>query len=162
MTDELPPTQPDEENSERLSRPASVTWLAFGVLSITVFGFLRAYLAIRGWRFLESWPGVSPLYLTVSGLLVGLLSAWVFWALANRKQWALRLSEAAVLTLVLGYWLDQIFVAEHPFSDPAGAARAFLPVNWPFAAGVTVLVLLYVRLVTSNAKVKAYFGDENE
>lgn len=136
--------------------------LAFGVLSITVLGFLRGYLAVRDWSFLASWPGVSPLYLAVTGVLVGLLGAVVFWAIASRKRIAMRLAEAAVLTIALGYWLDQIFVAEHPFSDPAGAAKAFLPVNWPFAAFVTVIIIGYVELMRRSARVKAYFGDDNE
>jgi hypothetical protein len=143
-------------------RPLSVTLLAFGVLSITVLGFLRGYLAIRDWRFLASWPGVSPLYLAATGILVGLLGAIVFWALASRKRYAMRLTEAAMLALALGYWLDQIFVAEHPFSDPAGTAKAFLPVNWPFAAAVTAMVFLSVEIMRRSARVKAYFGEENE
>lgn len=162
MTDDLSPVSPSEINPGPPARPGSVTLLAFGVLSITVLGLLRAYLAIRGWQFLASWPGVSPFYLAASGLLVGLLGAVVFWALASRKSWALRLAQAVVLTFALAYWLDQIFVADHPFSDPAGAARAFLPVNWPFAAGVTAFILIYTGLVVRNARVKAYFGDENE
>jgi len=162
MTDDLPPTTSTGANPEPPARPWSVTLLAFGVLSITVLGFLRGYLAIRDWRFLASWPGVSPLYLAATGVLVGLLGAIVFWALACRKRWAMRLAQAAVLTLALGYWLDQIFVADHPFSDPAGAARAFLPVNWPFAVGVTAIIMIYTGLVARSASVKAYFGDNNE
>lgn len=155
------PAVPDP-NPESQARPRSVLWLEVGVLIITALGFLRGYLAIRGWRFLASWPGVSPFYLAASGLLVGVIGAVVFWALARRKQWALRLTQAALLTSLLAYWLDQIFVSEHPFSDPAGAAKAFLPVNWPFAAGVTVFIMVYTGLVLRSARVRAYFGDENE
>ena len=159
--DSSQPTVPDA-NLEAPARPWSVTLLGFGVLSITVLGFLRGYLAIREWYFLASWPGVSPLYLAASGLLVGLVGAFVFWALASRKPRALYLTQAAVLTFALAYWLDQIFVADHPFSDPAGTARPFLPANWAFAAGVTAFVLIYTGLVVRSARVQAYFGEENE
>jgi hypothetical protein len=151
-----------EADPQPPARPLSVTLLAIGVLSITILGALRAYLAIRDWRFLASWPGVSPLYLAVTGALVALVGALVFYGLAWRKKWALKLTQAAVLTLALGYWLDQIFVADHPFSDPSGSAAAFLPVNWPFAAVVTFLILLYTSWVVRNPKVKAYFGDDHE
>jgi hypothetical protein len=160
-SDPTSPTGP-EVNPTPSARPLSVTLLAIGVLSITILGALRAYLAIRDWRFLASWPGVSPLYLAVTGALVAFIGALVFYGLASRKKWALKLTQAAVLTFALGYWLDQIFVADHPFSDPSGSATAFLPVNWPFAAVVTFLILLYTGWLVRNPKVKAYFGDENE
>lgn len=146
----------------RPSRPPSVTLLAFGVLSITVLGLLRLYLAIREWRFLASWPGVSPLYLAATGLLVGLLGGLVFWAILTRQPYAMRLAEAAVLTLALGYWLDQIFVADHAYRDPAGATQAFLPHNWMFTACVTAFIIIYTILVARSHRVKAYFGDNHE
>lgn len=162
MSDEPVETSLSEERQASPARPGSVTWLIIGVLTITVLGFLRGYLAIRGWEFLASWPGVSPLYLVVSGLLVGFLGGAVVWALVTKKHWALRFTEAVVLTFALAYWLDQIFVADHPYDDPAGVARAFLPVNWLFAAGVTIFIMIYIGLVVRSTRVKAYFGDENE
>lgn len=157
IEESLPPTIPTPPK-----RLWSVTILETGVLIITVMGFLRGYLAIREARFLASWPGVSPAYLAVTGILVGMLGALVLYGLVRRKHWGMRLAYAAMLTIALGYWLDQIFVADHPYGDPAGAAKAFLPVNWPFAAAVTAILITYTGLVARSSKVKAYFGDEND
>ena len=155
---ESPPASPPAEPR----RPRSVTLLALGVLSIAVLGSLRAYLAVRDWQFLANWPGVSPLFLMVTGLAFAILGVVVFWALWWRNIWALRLTWAASLTFALIYWLDQIFVAEHPPYDPTGAAQPFLPSNWLFAASVTAILLLYTAWVVHRADVKAYYGDMNE
>jgi hypothetical protein len=171
MTDDtFLPTPPNSEPFEAptaaqpadLRRPRSVTLLALGVLSIAVLGLLRAYLAIREWQFLSTWPGVSPLYLAASGLAFALLGAVVFWALWWRKPWALHLTWAASLTFALVYWLDQIFVAERPVYDPEGIAGPFLPGNWLFAASATAILLLYTAWVVHRVDVKAYFGDMHE
>lgn len=143
-------------------RPRSLTLFALGMLIIALLGWLRCILAIRQWTFLSSWAGVSPAYLALSGAGVGLLGLLVVWSLWFRKHWALSLAQSAMLTFALAYWLDQIFVADHPFADPAGVAKPFLPVNWLFAAGVTAVLLLYTGWVLRRAKVKAYFGELNE
>lgn len=145
-----------------LPRPRSVTLLALGMLAIAAFGLLRAYLAIRQWQFLAAWPGVSPAYLAFGGLAVGLLCLWVFWALWWRKTFALRLTWAAAWTLALAYWLDQVFVADHPYHYSSTLPKAFLQHNWPFAAGVTLVFLFYTAWVVRRVKVKTYYGETNE
>jgi hypothetical protein len=65
---------------------------------------------------------------------------------------------AEALTYALYYWLDQVFLVDHPVSGAQGASRILLPVNWPFAVGATVISLAYVTWTLNRKKVKAYFG----
>jgi len=66
--------------------------------------------------------------------------------------------QAVALSYALYYWLDHVFLEDHPASGAVGAQQALLPVNWQFAVVATVACLAYVVWVLSRPKVKAYFG----
>jgi hypothetical protein len=68
--------------------------------------------------------------------------------------------QALALTYALYYWLDHVFLVDHPMGGASGAARALLPINWPFAAGVTVVCLAYTAWTLNRRKVKTYFSQE--
>ncbi|OGO30999.1 MAG: hypothetical protein A2136_02625 [Chloroflexi bacterium RBG_16_54_11] len=142
----------------RTSHPGSVTILALGVLIITAINLTRLILSIRYWDFLATWPGVSPLYMVMTGFIWTLAGLPLLWGLWRGKYWAPRLMQAVALTYALYYWLDQVFLVDHPVSGAEGARRALLPVNWQFAIGVTVLCLAYTAWTLNRARVKAYFG----
>jgi fucose 4-O-acetylase-like acetyltransferase len=55
--------------NQKSKRPFSVTLFALAVLSIAVIHLVRFIQAIQQWEFLASWPGVSPLYLAVTGIV---------------------------------------------------------------------------------------------
>jgi hypothetical protein len=147
-----------EQPSPRMRRPGSVTLLALGVLIITVINLTRLILSIKDWDFLVSWPGVSPWYVMLTGLIWTLAGFPLIWGLWRGKSWAPRLMEAVALTYALYYWLDQVFLVDHPVGGSEGARRALLPVNWQFAVGATVVCLATIAWTLSRRKVKAYFG----
>ncbi len=140
-----------------MPRPGSVTLLAVGVLIITILNFYRLILSILHWKFLASWPGVSPIYIAMTGLIWSMAGAVLLWGLWGAKTWAPGLMQAVALTYACYYWLDHLFLVAHPVSDAAGAAHAFLPVNWPFALVVTVVSLSFVAWTLRRPQVKAYF-----
>jgi hypothetical protein len=145
------------------ARPGSVTILALGVLIITVINLIRLILSITYWDFLDSWPGVSPLYVVSTGFIWALTGSLLLWGLWRAKNWAPRLMQAVALTYALYYWLDSIFLMDHPISGAMGAQRALLPVNWQFAVGVTVVCLVYTAWTLRRPKVRVYFGlDESK
>src|SRR4030066_713049 len=156
------PDSPSESKAEvgspPISRPARVTILALGVLIITINNRLRLLLSIANWDFLNSWPGVSPLYMVFTGLIWTLTGSLLFWGVWTAKPWAPKLMQAVALTYALYYWLDHVFLVDHPISGAMGAQRALLPVNWQFAAGATVVCLAYTAWTLRRPKVKAYFG----
>jgi hypothetical protein len=143
-----------------ISRPGVVTILALGVLIITILNLLRLVLSITNWEFLKSWPGVSPWYMVLTGLVWSLTGSLLFWGLWTAKKWAPKLMEAVSLTYALYYWLDHILLMKHPTGGVVDTQRILLPVNWKFAAGVTVVCLVYIAWTLSRSRVKAYFNQE--
>jgi hypothetical protein len=141
-----------------MKRPHSVTILALGVLIITVTNLMRFGLSLKDWSFLASQPGVSPLYLAISGFLWAVAGGCLVVGLWRAKTWAPRLMQAIALTYALYYWLDLIFLKDHPVSVKAGALQAILPVSWQFSAGVTVVCLAYMAWTLGRKKVKTFFG----
>lgn len=138
-------------------RPLSVTILLIGVLIITVINLVRFVLSIRNWGFLSTRLEISPLYLSLTGLIWAVAGATLLWGLWRVKIWAPRLMQAIALTYALYYWLDLIFLKDHPADGMSGGVRAILPINWPFSAGVTVASLVYVAWTLGRTKVKTYF-----
>lgn len=139
-------------------RPWSVTLLALGVLIITVINLARFVLSIKYWGFLNSQPVISPFYLAITGLIWTVAGSFLLWGLWRAKIWAPKLMQAAALTYALYYWLDQLFLKDHPVRGATGAIRALLPDNWQFSAGVTVVCLVYIAWTLGRSKVKTYFG----
>ncbi len=138
-------------------RPLSVTILLLGVLSITVVNLVRFVLGLGYRDFLASQPGVPWLYIILTGLIWTAAGSILCWGLWRAKQWAPRLMQAMALTYAAYYWLDHLFLVDHPARGAAGAQRALLPVNWSFAAGTTVVCLAYVTWVLGRRKVQAFF-----
>jgi len=139
-------------------RPRSVTLLAILVLIIAIINILRFALSIRYWVFLSSRSAVSPLYLALTGLVWSVAGAAVIWGLWYAKSWAPKLMRAVGLTYALYYWLDLIFLKDHPISGTSGTVVALLPTNWLFAAILTVIGLVFMEWVLGRAKVIEYFS----
>ena len=154
-----PGTPPELQDAlQQVKRPFTVTLLALGVLIITVINLARFILSLRYWSFLASQPGPSPLYLALTGVIwtvAGSLLLWGLWKPASRAP---RLTEAEALSYALYYWLDLLFVRDHPVNGAPVAVRAVLPINWQYSALVTVVCLVYIVWFLSRPKVKAYFS----
>ena len=147
-----------EAESAPASRPVRVTIMGIGVLIITIINLTRQVLSVMYWDFLENWPGVSPLYMMITGFVWTLTGSILLWGLWTAKSWAPRLMRAVALAYALYYWLDHIFLSDHSASGAVGIQRALLPVNWQFAAGVTVICLVFTAWTLEQSKVKTYFG----
>jgi hypothetical protein len=137
-------------------RPLSVTLLAAGVLIITVINLIRLGLSIRYWSFLGSRSGISPLYLTLTGLIWSAAGLALLWGLWKAKKWAPKLMQAVGLTYALYYWLDHIFLMDHPVNGMTDILRTVQP----FSVVVTVVCLVFMVWTLGRANVKAYFGKD--
>lgn len=151
-----------EDPGSGMPRPYGVTLLALGVLSITVLNLVRFIMAIRSWQFLDELPGVSPLYLTLTGFIWALTGMALFWSLWRGMGWAPRLMQAVMLTYAAYYWLDRIFLAERAASSLQESAGVFLPLNWPFTITVTALLMGFTVWILSRTDTKAFFGERHE
>lgn len=154
---DIQPEAPATPQTRKVKRPWSVTLLVLGVLIITVINLARFILSLRYWDFLVSLPGPSPVYLAISGFAWAVAGGFLLWSLWKPVGWACRLMEAEALTYALYYWLDLLFIRDHPVNGAPLAIRAILPTHWQFSAGVTVVCLIYIVWTLGRSKVKVYF-----
>ncbi|NJD58766.1 MAG: hypothetical protein C3F13_14695 [Anaerolineales bacterium] len=156
-----PEKSPGDYPLEVKKRPRSVTLLVLIVLTITIISFLRFVLSIWSWSFIASRSIISPLYLALTGLVWFMAGAALIWGLWTAKSWAPRLMQAVGLTYALYYWLDQVFLKDHPVSGATSTMQVILPTNWPFAIGLTVVLLVFMEWTLNRARVKAYFAAQD-
>jgi len=113
-----------------------VLYLGFAFFGLS--GWVRMGYAIQNWYWLI-FSGIQPgpLYMIVSGALWGLVGfaalAWMIF----RRQWYRLVGLGAALFFAFTYWIDRLFIATGPGSSS----------NTPFAALMTILLLVYVALV---------------
>jgi hypothetical protein len=130
-------------------RPFFVTLLTVMVLIIASTHLVRFIEALSEWDFLSSLPRVSPAYLAASGLLwtlVGLPLIWGLWRGHAQAPKAIRILAPAYTSY---YWLDRILV-----KSVVGS-----PANWPFALGLTIILLVLIFWVLSTSKSRSFFGE---
>lgn len=131
----------------RRKRPFSVTLLTLLVLTITILHWIRFFMALSWWDFLETLPRVSPLFLTLTGFIWGVAGLPLIWGLWLGLRWA---PQAAIMVSLLYstyYWIDRIFVAN--FAVDRG--------RWPFLAGMTLLLLVFVLLTLTRSDSRYFF-----
>jgi hypothetical protein len=159
---ETNPTPPGVPASPPLRRPFSVTLLAVGVIIIGALSLARFGLALRYWEYLDTLTTVSPWYLALSGLVWGLAGLPLAWGLLRGKAWSPRLMRAMALTYATYFWLDQVFLQDHPLSAAEGGARLLLPGNWTFEAGLTVVLLAFTVWTLNRRATQLYCGEIDE
>ena len=155
-------TTPPATPTPRPRRPFCVTLLALGVITIGALNLARFALALRYWDYLDKLTTVSPWYLALSGLGWGLAALLLTWGLLRRKAWAPNLMQAMALSYATYFWLDQVFLQDHPLPGAEGGAKLLLPGNWTFEAGLTILLLAFVVWTLKRRTTRIYFGDMNE
>lgn len=137
------------DHQPHFRRPFGVTLLALGVLILAGINLDRFIEAIRLWEYLSQLLPVSPLYLAVTGLVWGLAGIPIALGLWRGWRWAPRLTRLGVLAYLLYYWVDRLSI-----ENQSGQS-----VNLPFAAGATLVILVYVFWLLSLRKVKNFFGE---
>jgi hypothetical protein len=139
--------QSQDHNLHPLTRPFRVTLLAMGVLTIASLNLLRLVEAVRQWKFLTSLTGVSPLYLTLTGLIWASAGLPLFWGLLRGHARAARFTPGYALVFALYYWLDRIWIAN----------RAITLTNWPVTAVLTAIGLAYTFWALRTRASRGYF-----
>lgn len=137
---------------ETRKRPFLVTLLAVLVLTITIINLVRLVKTLTLWNFLASLPGVSPLYLATTGLIGFLIGIPLFWGLWTGDPRAPKVTKIVTVLYLSYQWIERIVLTK---------ARYRLD-NWPFAASMTLIIILFVFWTLWRSDVKAYFGDLHE
>jgi hypothetical protein len=126
-------------------RPASVTSLLFVVLTLTTWNAVRLGAAIADWNALKEFaPRPGPLYiaLTASFWTLSGLATWM--AIRRRNPRARSYFAFYVPGYTLWWWADRLLLQN---ANP----------NWPFALGLTILLLGVTALDFFNKKTISYF-----
>jgi len=133
-------------------RPFLVTLLALLVLSITIIYLVRLINSITLWKFLAALPGISPLYLALTGLILTLVGALLFFGLWTGNPRAPRATRVLTVAYLSYQWLEWI--------QSVRVGNEFE--NWPFAAGMTLFVIIFIFWTLSRSDAKTFFGDMYE
>ena len=133
-------------------RPFLVTLLALLVLSITIIYLVRLINSMTLWNFLAALPGISPLYLALTGLILTLVGALLFFGLWTGNPRAPRATRVLTVAYLSYQWLEWI--------QSVRGGNEFE--NWPFAAGMTLFVIIFIFWTLSRSDAKTFFGDMHE
>jgi hypothetical protein len=126
--------------------------LTLGFLLFSLTGWLRLYLSFLDWQLLTSlglYPG--PLYLAIYGTITGLFGVIAVVGLWLRRSWAPTAARIGALAVAALYWFDRLLFTQ----------SASNWVNWPFSAGMTLVLLLFVFLALP-APVKGKFFNSSQ
>ncbi|MFZ3078457.1 MAG: hypothetical protein WA109_02125 [Bellilinea sp.] len=122
--------KPEQSTTSR--RPWWLKLLAFGMLALSLSGWLRLEQSVARWDALSQaglQPG--PLYLAITGALAGLAALAVCTAIWRRSRWTPGLTLAVLVGWIIWLWVDRLWIARSP------AALT----NWPFLLGACALIL---------------------
>lgn len=126
-------------------RPASVTSLMLAVLTLAAWNAVRLYAAIANWNVLMEFaapPG--PLYIALSASFWTLSGLATWTAIRRRHPRARTYCALYILGYALWWWADRIFLQN---ASP----------NWPFAIGLTILLLSITAFDLFNKKTISHF-----
>ncbi len=141
-----------EEEQQANNRPLSVTLLSLGVFILACTNLLRAIEAFSHWGSLAGLPGISPLYLALTGLLwviTGFPVALALWMGMRSSGWAARLF---ALAYTLYFWIDRLLVARSALSPDREPSL-------PFSIVLNLILLVFVLGVLSRRKVRLFIGE---
>ena len=131
-------------------RPFSVTLLLWMVLSLSAWGAIRSFAALRWWDVLyEFHASLSPLYLLMTGIFWGIAGVVLLWSLWSGIAWSRMAILASIFLWLAQYWIERLF-----FQSP----RA----NLPFAVVLSVLLLAVTFTITSNRYTKNFLTKSEE
>lgn len=134
-------------------RPWLLFFLVISFVFFTGFQFIRFGQALTLWSFLSSLPlEVSPLYQALTGLVWGVCGALAVWLLWLGKPKGRPYARILTVTYAVYYWFEQLVLMESPLRS----------IRWPFNAGATVLLILWVFSVLQHPSVNKYFGEHHE
>ena len=126
-------------------RPFSVTLLLWLVLSLSAWGAVRLFGALRWWNVLNEFGArLSPLYLSITGVAWIIAGLVLLWALFNGKMWARLAIPLSVLLWITEYWVERLFFE---------SARA----NFFFALIASMLLLVVTFISAFNERTRRFF-----
>ena len=138
----MPEVQNEESNTKKRREWQRITALGMAVI-YSLMGWLRLRETLRYWHYLRSlrlYPG--PLYLAVSGGMVGLLFTVIFFLILFRSRISTVFTRITSFLFLLWWWADRIWL---------GTREAFVT-HLSTSVLITVLSLLFAFLLVRPYK----------
>jgi len=130
--------------------PMRITLLLWLVFYLTCWQVVRLIGGIAWSKALNTYEA-SPgaLYISASGAAWAGAGIFLLWSMWRGKRWTRTAFLAVTASYATWFWFDRLFVQIRP--------RA----NWPFAAAVTVVILLFTLVVILNPRYRNFFEREH-
>ncbi len=131
-------------------RPFGVTLLLWLVLTLSAWGAVRLYAALRWWGILNEFGArLSPLYLSITGAAWIVVGGVLLWGLFSGKLWTRWAIPASILLWLIVYWMERTFFE---------SSRA----NLYFALIASILLLTVTLVSALNRKTRKFFIKSEE
>jgi hypothetical protein len=129
-------------------RPFGVTLLLWLVLTLSAWGAVRLFAALRWWDVLNEFGSrLSPLYLSITGAGWWVAGIVLLWGLFQGKSWSRFAMPVSISLWLVEYWIERLF-----FESPRS--------NVSFALIVSVLLLAVTFVSTFNRRTRTFFKSE--
>ncbi len=131
-------------------RPFGVTLLLWLVLTLSAWGAVRLFAALRWHAVLTEFGArLSPVYLSITGAGWTVVGVVLLWGLFRGKLWTRWAIPASIFLWLIGYWMERLFFE---------SSRENL-----FFALIASSLLLAVTLVSAlNRKTRKFFIQSEE
>ncbi len=131
-------------------RTFGVTLLLWLVLTLSAWGAVRFFAALRWWGVLNEFGArLSPLYLSITGAGWAVVGGVLLWNLFGGKPWTRWAIPLSILLWLIGYWIERLF-----FESP----RA----NLYFALIASILLLTVTLVSALNRTTRKFFFKSEE
>jgi hypothetical protein len=141
-----------QENNGQINRPASVTILALGVLSLALFNLLGLVQILSNWDFLKNLLPFTPAVLGLFRLSWGVAGLVISWGLWTGRNWAPNATRLTGLIYAANIWLYRLFLY----------APAVKGSNNLFVAFVILSILILIFWALARKQAKQFFGVQHE
>jgi hypothetical protein len=88
--------------------------------------------------------------MAVNGLVWGVVGAVLVWGLFLGRSWAPRLTQISAPLYAAFYWLDRLLIAD----------SSAISSRWPFAVGLTTILLAFTFWVLTRPKVQHFYQNK--
>jgi hypothetical protein len=131
-------------------RPFGVTLLLWMVLSLSAWGAVRLFAALRWWDVLYEFDArLSPLYLSITGAGWVLAGGVLLLGMLRGKMWSRPAILVSILLWLIQYWIERILFE---------SSRA----NLPFALIGSVVILVSAHLAVFHRTTTSFFTRSEE
>jgi hypothetical protein len=126
-------------------RPFRVTLLLWLVLTLSAWGAVRFFAALRWWDVLNEFGArLSPLYLSATGAGWSVAGGVLFWGIATRKAWSRIAVGVVACVWQVQYWVERMLFQ---------STRA----NLPFSLIALTLLLIVILTIVFLPGTKYFF-----